>query len=59
VRIEDAKKITFEDAKNTLRRGIHYMAALQSDDGHWPSENAGCIFFNAPFVSWTLHYTLK
>ncbi|KAG7603995.1 Terpenoid cyclases/protein prenyltransferase alpha-alpha toroid [Arabidopsis thaliana x Arabidopsis arenosa] len=50
VRIEDAKKITFEDAKNTLRRGIHYMAALQSDDGHWPSENAGCIFFNAPFV---------
>ncbi|CAD5333218.1 unnamed protein product [Arabidopsis thaliana] len=50
VRIEDAKKITFEDAKNTLRRGIHYMAALQSDDGHWPAENAGCIFFNAPFV---------
>ncbi|BAB01823.1 unnamed protein product [Arabidopsis thaliana] len=22
---------------------------MQSDDGHWPAENSGCMFFNAPF----------
>ncbi|CAH2060359.1 unnamed protein product [Thlaspi arvense] len=49
VRIEGAEKITYEDARTVLRRGILYMAAFQSDDGHWPAENAGCIFFNAPF----------
>ncbi|EOA23534.1 hypothetical protein CARUB_v10016727mg [Capsella rubella] len=48
--IENAEKITYEDANTALKRGIHYMAALQSDDGHWPAENAGCMFFNAPFV---------
>ncbi|ESQ51271.1 hypothetical protein EUTSA_v10017701mg [Eutrema salsugineum] len=48
--IEDAEKITYEDARTALRRGILYMAALQADDGHWPAENAGCMFFNAPFV---------
>ncbi|CAA7049427.1 unnamed protein product [Microthlaspi erraticum] len=50
VKIEDAEKITYEEARAALRRGIHYMAALQADDGHWPAENAGCMFFNAPFV---------
>ncbi|KAG7559184.1 Squalene cyclase N-terminal [Arabidopsis thaliana x Arabidopsis arenosa] len=50
VKIENAEKITYEDAKMALRRGIVYMAALQSDDGHWAAENAGCMFFNAPFV---------
>ncbi|XP_010502925.1 PREDICTED: tirucalladienol synthase-like [Camelina sativa] len=50
VKIENAEKITYEDARTALRRGILYMAALQSDDGHWPAENAGCMFFNAPFV---------
>ncbi|KAL1223822.1 Seco-amyrin synthase [Cardamine amara subsp. amara] len=48
--IEDAQKITYEDAKTTLRRGILYFAALQADDGHWPAENSGSMFFEAPFV---------
>ncbi|KAL1209677.1 putative pentacyclic triterpene synthase 7 [Cardamine amara subsp. amara] len=50
VRLDDAEKITHEDAKTTLRRGLLYMAALQADDGHWPAENSGCMFFIAPFV---------
>jgi len=49
--IEDAEKITYEDAKTALKRGLLYFTALQADDGHWPAENAGSIFFNAPFVS--------
>ncbi|CAA7023141.1 unnamed protein product [Microthlaspi erraticum] len=52
-RIEDAKKIRYEDAKTALRRGLLYMAALQADDGHWPAENSGCMLFDAPFVSYT------
>ncbi|VVB01326.1 unnamed protein product [Arabis nemorensis] len=48
--VDDANKITYEDAKATLRRGLLFMVALQSHDGHWPAENAGCMFFNAPFV---------
>lgn len=51
--IEDAQKITYEDAKTALRRGILYFAALQADDGHWPAENSGSLFFEAPFVSYT------
>ncbi|CAA7017288.1 unnamed protein product [Microthlaspi erraticum] len=58
VRIESAENITYEDAKTALRRGLLYYTALQADDGHWPAENAGPIFFNAPFNEdggWGLH----
>uniref|UniRef100_A0A1J3DFQ2 Terpene cyclase/mutase family member n=1 Tax=Noccaea caerulescens TaxID=107243 RepID=A0A1J3DFQ2_NOCCA len=49
VRIDDADKITYEDAKAAMRRGMLYLAALQANDGHWPAENSGTIFFNGPF----------
>ncbi|CAN7106333.1 unnamed protein product, partial [Brassica rapa subsp. narinosa] len=51
VRVEDAEKITYEDAKTAIRRGILYLAALQAKDGHWPAENSGIMFLNSPFVS--------
>lgn len=51
VNIKDSEKITYEDAKTALRRGVLYFSALQADDGHWPSENGGSFFFDAPFVS--------
>ncbi|CAN8308035.1 unnamed protein product [Cochlearia groenlandica] len=47
--IENAEKITYEEARTALRRGVLYFAALQADDGHWPAENSGSMFFNAPF----------
>nr|UAK14938.1 oxidosqualene synthase 4 [Iberis amara] len=49
VKIENAEKITYEDARTALKRGVLYLAALQADDGHWPSENSGSMFFSAPF----------
>ncbi|KAG2306336.1 hypothetical protein Bca52824_026084 [Brassica carinata] len=49
VRVEDAEKITYEDAKTAMRRGILYLAALQAKDGHWPAENSGIMFLNSPF----------
>ncbi|KAG7652160.1 Seco-amyrin synthase [Arabidopsis thaliana] len=50
VEIGDAENITYKDAKTALRRGILYFKALQAEDGHWPAENSGCLFFEAPFV---------
>ncbi|CAF1932269.1 unnamed protein product [Brassica oleracea var. botrytis] len=51
VRVEDAEKITYKDAKTAMRRGILYLAALQAKDGHWPAENSGIMILNSPFVS--------
>jgi len=53
VEIGDAENITYKDAKTALRRGLLYFKALQAEDGHWPAENSGCLFFEAPFVSYS------
>ncbi|CAH8356151.1 unnamed protein product [Eruca vesicaria subsp. sativa] len=50
VEIGNPENITYKDAKTALRRGILYLTALQAEDGHWPSEHSGCLFFEAPFV---------
>ncbi|KAK4592983.1 hypothetical protein RGQ29_017211 [Quercus rubra] len=50
VKIEDGEEITYEKATSTLRRAVHFYAALQSCDGHWPAENAGPLFFLPSFV---------
>ncbi|KAL0012876.1 hypothetical protein SO802_007984 [Lithocarpus litseifolius] len=50
VKIEDGEEITYEKATITLRRAVHFYAALQSCDGHWPAENSGPLFFLPPFV---------
>ena len=52
IKIEDGEEITDEKATNALRRAVHYFAALQSSDGHWPAENAGPMFFVPPIVSY-------
>nr|O82146.1 RecName: Full=Beta-amyrin synthase 2; AltName: Full=Oxidosqualene cyclase 2 [Panax ginseng]BAA33722.1 beta-Amyrin Synthase [Panax ginseng] len=50
VKVEDGEEITYEAATTTLRRAVHYFSALQADDGHWPAENAGPLFFLPPLV---------
>ncbi|KAM3749833.1 hypothetical protein ACB098_05G216300 [Castanea mollissima] len=50
IKIEDGEEITYEKATITLRRAVHFYAALQSCDGHWPAESAGPLFFLPPFV---------
>ncbi|KAK4588776.1 hypothetical protein RGQ29_019685 [Quercus rubra] len=50
IKIEDGEEITDEKATNALRRSVHFFAALQSSDGHWPAENAGPMFFVPPIV---------
>ncbi|EPS62080.1 multifunctional triterpene synthase, partial [Genlisea aurea] len=50
LRIEDGEEVTHEKAAAALRRGVHFFAALQASDGHWPAENAGPLFFMPPLV---------
>ena len=51
VKIEEGEEITYEKATSALRRAAHFFEALQSNDGHWPAENAGPLYFLPPFVS--------
>ncbi|KVH95176.1 Squalene cyclase [Cynara cardunculus var. scolymus] len=50
VKIEDGEEISYEKATTTLRRSVRLFAALQADDGHWPAENAGPLYFMQPLV---------
>lgn len=50
VKIEDEEEITYEKATAALRRAVHFLSALQANDGHWPAENAGVLFFLPPLV---------
>ncbi|KAJ9549995.1 hypothetical protein OSB04_022538 [Centaurea solstitialis] len=50
VKIEDGEEISYEKVTNTLRRSVRLFAALQAEDGHWPAENAGPMYFIQPLV---------
>nr|POF00245.1 beta-amyrin synthase 1 [Quercus suber] len=56
-KIEDGEEITDEKATNALRKAVHFTAALQSSDGHWPAENAGPMFFIPPFILGVFEWT--
>ncbi|KAE8729915.1 Beta-amyrin synthase [Hibiscus syriacus] len=49
-KINDIKEMTYEDTTATLRRTIHLVSTLQSEHGHWPSENSGPMYFMPPLV---------
>ncbi|GKB88442.1 beta-amyrin synthase [Tanacetum coccineum] len=50
VKIEDGEEISYDKVTATMRRSVHLFAALQADDGHWPAENSGPVFFIQPLV---------
>ncbi|KAK4269605.1 hypothetical protein QN277_022741 [Acacia crassicarpa] len=50
VKVENGEKISDEKVGNTVRRGAHYLSAIQSKDGHWPAQIAGPLFFMQPLV---------
>ncbi|KAJ9549992.1 hypothetical protein OSB04_022535 [Centaurea solstitialis] len=50
VKIEDGEEICHAKVTTTLRRSVHLFAALQAEDGHWPAENAGPMYFIQPLV---------
>ncbi|PHT73303.1 Beta-amyrin synthase [Capsicum annuum] len=50
VKVEEVEEISHEVATIALRRAVHFFSALQANDGHWPAENAGPLFFLPPLV---------
>ncbi|KAK9076017.1 hypothetical protein SSX86_004347 [Deinandra increscens subsp. villosa] len=50
VKIEDGEEVSYEKVTTILRRSMHLFAALQAEDGHWPAENAGPMYFMPPLV---------
>ncbi|XP_047330037.1 beta-amyrin synthase-like [Impatiens glandulifera] len=50
VKVGDNEEITYDTASITLKRGLKFLSAMQSKDGHWPAENAGPLFFLPPLV---------
>ncbi|KAI3694343.1 hypothetical protein L1987_77307 [Smallanthus sonchifolius] len=59
VKIEDGEEISHDKVTTTLRRSVHLFASLQADDGHWPAENAGPMYFMPPLNKdggWGFHH---
>ncbi|KAK4797732.1 hypothetical protein SAY86_030058 [Trapa natans] len=50
VRVSVAEELTVEAVTTTLRRAIGFFSRLQAHDGHWPSDNAGPLFFLPPLI---------
>ncbi|XP_050940718.1 isomultiflorenol synthase-like isoform X2 [Cucumis melo] len=49
-KVEDGEEISYEKASNAMRRGAHFLAAIQASDGHWPSETSGPQFYLCPML---------
>ncbi|KAL0552577.1 hypothetical protein IC582_011695 [Cucumis melo] len=50
VKVEDGEEISYEKASNAMRRGAHFLPAIQASDGHWPSETSGPLFYICPML---------
>ncbi|KAL0410335.1 UNVERIFIED_CONTAM: Lupeol synthase [Sesamum latifolium] len=58
IKLKGVEEITEDAIMTTLRRGISFYASIQADDGHWPAESAGPLFFLPPLNEdggWGLH----
>ncbi|KAI8563345.1 hypothetical protein RHMOL_Rhmol03G0104700 [Rhododendron molle] len=55
VRLGETEEVKYEAVKyeavtTALRKAIRLNRAVQSSDGHWPTENAGPMFFTPPLI---------
>ncbi|KAJ4963313.1 hypothetical protein NE237_023252 [Protea cynaroides] len=50
VKIGADEEITNEVATQAKKRSIRFYSALQANDGHWPAENTGPLFFLPPLL---------
>ncbi|XP_021715858.1 lupeol synthase-like [Chenopodium quinoa] len=56
VKLKEREVIGEEAVTITLKKAINFFTSIQAHDGHWPSDNAGPLFFMPPLVS---HFYLR
>jgi hypothetical protein len=47
-KIEEGDEVTEERLRESLKRAMDWMSALQAEDGHWPGDFSG-IMYMMPF----------
>lgn len=50
IKLKKSEEITEEAVTTTLKRAINFFSSIQAHDGHWPTDNAGPLFFLPPVV---------
>ncbi|KAF5186441.1 Terpene cyclase/mutase family member, partial [Thalictrum thalictroides] len=50
VKLGENEIVTNEAITTTLRRGVRFVSAMQTSDGHWAAEIGGPLFFMPPLV---------
>ena len=51
IRFERIEGITGEMVTSALRKAVRFTSAVQAQDGHWPAEMSGPLFYLPPLVS--------
>ncbi|KAK7247638.1 hypothetical protein RIF29_42525 [Crotalaria pallida] len=50
MKVRDTDNVTVEALINTLRMALSFYSSIQANDGHWPAESAGPLFFLQPLI---------
>ncbi|KNA06390.1 hypothetical protein SOVF_181550 [Spinacia oleracea] len=50
IKLKEREPIKEEAVTTTLKRAINFFTSIQAHDGHWPSDNAGALYFMPPLV---------
>ncbi|XP_021744147.1 lupeol synthase-like isoform X1 [Chenopodium quinoa] len=50
VKLKEREVIGEEAVTTTLKKAINFFTSIQAHDGHWPSDNAGPLYFMPPLV---------
>nr|WRO65030.1 cucurbitadienol synthase [Neoalsomitra integrifoliola] len=56
VKIKESEEVTGDAVKTTLQRALNFYSAIQTSDGHWPSDLGGPMFL-LPGLVITLYVT--
>nr|XP_017234765.1 PREDICTED: dammarenediol II synthase-like isoform X1 [Daucus carota subsp. sativus]XP_017234838.1 PREDICTED: dammarenediol II synthase-like isoform X2 [Daucus carota subsp. sativus] len=50
VRLGENEEVKYEAVTIAVKKAIHLNRAIQAQDGHWPAEHAGPMFFTPPLI---------
>ncbi|KAI3824569.1 hypothetical protein L1987_06032 [Smallanthus sonchifolius] len=50
VRLHENEEVNYEAATTAVKKAIRLFRAIQANDGHWPAEFSGPMFYTPPLV---------